>query len=70
MQHFTKNLKTLRLSRKLTQAEAAAALGMTQQAYQKIESGKSPDIKISTLKNICNTFNVSADWLLNPKVRN
>lgn len=64
MQDFAKRLKGIRASLNLTQAQAAVKLGMTQQAYQKIESGKAADIKISTLKNICIVFGVSANWLL------
>lgn len=64
MHNFPNNLKHLRESKNLTQAQAAELLGMKQQSYQKIESGKAPDIKISTLKNICSTFGVSADWLI------
>lgn len=64
MQNFPSNLKVLREQRKLTQHQAAEMLGMKQQTYQKIESGKASDIKISTLKNICDTFQVSADWLI------
>lgn len=61
---FAKKLKEIRVSKDLTQAQAAKRLGMTQQAYQKIESGKAADIKISTLQNICNSFGVSVDALL------
>lgn len=57
-------LKSLRIERHLTQLQASEMLGMKQQAYQKIESGKASDIKISTLSHICKTFGVSADWLL------
>lgn len=57
-------LKSLRSEKHLNQLQAADMLGMKQQAYQKIESGKASDIKISTLSHICKTFGVSADWLL------
>lgn len=64
MNVFPNRIKETREKNHLTQTEAAAKLGMKQQSYQKIESGKASDIKISTLFNICKTFGVSADWLL------
>lgn len=64
MQFFPKQLKALREARHFTQTQAAEMLGMKQQTYQKIESGKASDIKLSTLTNICKTFGVSADWLI------
>lgn len=64
MANFTNQLKKLRNSHGLTQEEAANKIGMKQQSYQKIESGKAADIKISTLTTICKEFGVSADWLL------
>lgn len=67
MQDFTKKLKALREDHKLTQSETANLLGMKQQSYQKIESGKASDIKISTLRNICESLEASADWLLGLK---
>ena len=38
---FSKNLKELRLKANLTQAQIAQELDITQQSYQKWESGKS-----------------------------
>lgn len=64
---FAMKLKEIRVSKDLTQAQAANRLGMTQQAYQKIESGKAADIRISTLQNICTCFDASADDLLGLK---
>jgi len=64
MENFQLRLKEERSKLNLTQQELAHFLGMTQQAYQKIESGKASDIKISTLVHICETLNLSADDLL------
>lgn len=57
-------LKALRIKLGLTQTEIAEKLGMKQATYQKLESGKTPDMRISTLTHICKTLDVSADWLL------
>lgn len=57
------NLKQLRLSNKLTQAEVAKHLNISMQAYSHYETGRrEPDNK--TLKNIAEFFNVSIDYLL------
>ena len=59
-----KRLKETRIKLGLTQVQAAEKLGMKQTTYQKIESGTTGDIRISTLYHICKTFDISADWLL------
>lgn len=64
MDIFATRLKETREKSQLTQSQTADKLGMKQQSYQKIESGKASDIRISTLANICKNFGVSADWLL------
>lgn len=57
-------IKELRKQHKLTQKEMANLLKVTQQAYQQIEAGIKEDMRISTLKKICNIFNVSSDYIL------
>lgn len=57
-------IKQKRIEVNKTQKEMADLLGITQQAYQQIETGRTTDMRISTLKRICTIFNVSADWLL------
>lgn len=57
-------LKDMRTKLGLTQTETASKLGMAQPTWQKLESGKVPDMRVSTLVHICKTMNVSADWLL------
>ena len=64
MENRELRLKEARENLKLTQTEIATKLGMAQQTYQKIESGKAENIRITTLKHICKTLNISADWLL------
>lgn len=57
-------LKETRNKLGLTQIEISEKLGMKQATYQKLESGKTPDMRISTLSHICKTLEISADWLL------
>lgn len=67
MENRELRLKEAREKLRMTQTEIAALLGMAQQTYQKIESGKAENIRITTLKHICKTLNISADWLLGLK---
>lgn len=60
-------LKETRVQKEMTQEQVAQALGVSQQAYQKLETGKTTDMRISTVKKICTLFNISADWLLGLK---
>lgn len=60
-------LKQARTNLGMTQSEIAEKLGMKQATYQKLESGKTPDMRISTLVHICKELNLSADWLLGLK---
>ncbi len=57
-------IKEKRAEIKKTQKEMADTLGISQQAYQQLETGRTADMRISTLKKLCKIFNVSADWLL------
>ena len=57
-------LKECRLAKKLTQKEVADKLGISQQAYQQLETGRTTDMRISTLKRLCIVLETSADWLL------
>lgn len=60
-------LKETRIRKGYTQAEIAEKLGVTQQAYQKLETGRTTDMRISTVKRICQVLELSADWLLGLK---
>lgn len=64
MENRELKLKEAREKLGMTQTELATKLGMVQQTYQKIESGKADNIRITTLKHICKTLDISADWLL------
>ena len=64
MEFIQIRLKEARQQLGLTQVEISEKLGMKQATYQKLESGKTPDMRISTLYHICKTLNLSADWLM------
>ena len=57
-------LKEYRTENKYTQQQFADLLGMKYQEYQKIENGKTANIRVDKLHNICLKMNVSADWLM------
>lgn len=63
---IAKYIKMIRIKNKLTQSQFAEKLNVTCQAVSKWETGKSiPDI--DTLNNICSSFNVSIDEIINGK---
>lgn len=53
-----------RAKKGITQKQMAEILGISQPGYSQIESGKYPDMRISTLVKICEILDVSTDWLL------
>jgi repressor LexA len=60
---FSEKIKKLRLDNGLTQTALARALGVSQQAVAKWESGRALP-EISLIKNIASVFKVSSDFLL------
>lgn len=58
-----RRLKEARLSLRMTQAEAAAQLGMTQQQYCRFEKGEY-EMNYEQLAAVCRFFDLSADYLL------
>ena len=63
MQNYGERIKEARKAKGLTQTEAANQLGVIQQAWQRLESGKL-DPRMSTIYNVCKILDISADWLL------
>ena len=57
------NLKQFRQTYKLTQAEAAEGIGIDQRQWNRYENGKN-ELPLRYFKAICQTYKVSADWLL------
>lgn len=64
MTNEQERIKKLRKSRGFTQKEMAMLLGISQQAYQQLEAGRTEDMRISTLKKLCLILDISADYLL------
>jgi transcriptional regulator with XRE-family HTH domain len=63
MEILAKRLKWLREKERYSQSEIAKKIGMTPSGYQKIEySQRDPNLDV--LVELCNIFNVSADFLL------
>ena len=61
---FAKRLKQLRLERGLTQEEAALKCKLEYKYYQRYESTKPRDMRLSTLEKIANGFGVKPCDLL------
>lgn len=57
-------IKAARTAKKLSQKTVAEYLNISQPGYQQIESGKYPDMKISTLIKLCSILEVDPNWLL------
>lgn len=64
MTNEQERIKMLRKNKGYTQKDMANLLCISQQAYQQLETGRTEDMRISTLKKLCALFEVSADWLL------
>lgn len=63
MYTYAKKLKEYREQKHLTQNQIAELLQMPQSNYSRLEKS-SQDIKFTMIMHICNTLNISADWLL------
>ena len=57
------NLKQFREKHKITQAQAAEAIGIDQRQWNRYENGKN-ELPIRYLVAICKAFNESSDWIL------
>lgn len=64
MENTQFRFKELRINLGMTQPGIAEKLGMKTQMWQKLETGRTPDPRASTIVHICKTFNISANWLL------
>jgi transcriptional regulator with XRE-family HTH domain len=63
MEYFGDKLRALRTERKLTQVEMADRIGLVSAAISSYEKGKQYP-SVDNLIKICESFNVSADYLL------
>lgn len=64
MKDAHERIKAAREYHRLSQKQMAELLKISQPGYQQMESGKYPDMKISTLMKLCDILHVSADWVL------
>jgi transcriptional regulator with XRE-family HTH domain len=60
--HIGKQIKLLRLSRKISQKELAKKMGITYQQVQKYENGLNK-ISVSRLWQVCEIFEISPNFL-------
>lgn len=60
---YYERIKNLRIDTDRTQKELADYLGTNQSYYAKYENGHRP-LPIDRLKQLCNYYNVSADYIL------
>lgn len=63
MENIQNKLKQFKSDNNLTTAEISRRMGIHPPTWCKYESGKSK-MSIETLQKFCQTFGVSADWLL------
>lgn len=61
---FGNRLRDLRKKKGLTQEELGELIGVKKAAIQKLESGSVQSLKISSVKILCEFFNISSDQLL------
>ena len=64
MQNVHKRIKIARAEKGLSQKRIAELLEISQPGYQQIESGKNPEMKISTLYKLCDILDVTPNYLL------
>jgi transcriptional regulator with XRE-family HTH domain len=62
--HLLKRLKRLRQRARLTQEEFAEHAGMSYKYYQQIESGRKPDLRLSTLEKLARAHGIKLSSLL------
>jgi len=64
-----KRLKTLRKRHGLTQERFAELSGISYKYYQQIEVGRKPDLRLSTLERLAQTYGLEVWQLLSPDDR-
>lgn len=63
MENFGKKLKELRTEKNLTCKDVATAIGLTKNAITNYETGlREPSLTV--LKELCNFYDVTADYLI------
>lgn len=69
MKTIGERIKSIRIKKNVSQKEVADFIGIHRPNYSKIENDRQ-NITPSQLKNLCEFFNVSADYILDIKVDN
>ena len=63
MSEFSERLREVRKDVGMSQSEVASEIGVTKSAYSNYEQGiREPSLKV--LKAICDSFDVSSDYLI------
>ena len=65
---YQQKLKIIRQMKNYNQKDMAEILNITQQQYSLIETGKR-ELHIDQLKKICKHFKISADYILDIKIK-
>jgi len=61
---FAIYLRKFRMKRSISQAEVAKKLGITQQAYAKLESPEKANLSLKTIQKLLEAFEVEFDFVL------
>lgn len=64
--HTGTKIKELRKARKMTQEELGELLGVKKAAVQKYEKGEIVNLKVSTIKRLCEIFEITPGQLIFP----
>lgn len=65
--HTGTKIKELRKARKMTQEELGELLGVKKAAVQKYEKGEIVNLKASTIRRLCEIFEITSDQLIFPE---
>ena len=66
LDHLLRRLKKLRKDRAWTQEEFAEASGISYKYYQAVETGRKPDLRLSTLERLAKAHGIEVWELLVP----
>jgi transcriptional regulator with XRE-family HTH domain len=66
LKRLLNNLKLLRQAKQLTQEGFAEFAGLSYKYYQAVETGKKPDLRLSTLERLAKAHGLEVSELLSP----
>lgn len=66
--NYQQKLKAIRQMKNYQQKDMAEVLNISQQQYSLIETGKR-ELHIDQLKKVCEHFKISADYILDIKIK-